>query len=77
MAQPIPRLSPDAIKRVVAAAWDDFPPYDRIRLEHGVGPGALVQLMKRELSPAAFKLWSARDKKAKRPTVKSTFPFGR
>jgi uncharacterized protein (TIGR03643 family) len=77
MAQPIPRLSPDAIKRVVAAAWDDFPPYDRIRLEHGVGPGALFQLMKRELSPAAFKLWSARDKKAKRPTVKSTFPFGR
>ena len=77
MAQPIPRLSPETIQRVVAAAWDDTPPYDRIRLEYGVGPGALVQLMKRELSPAAFKLWSARDKMPQRPTVKSTFPFGR
>ncbi|MBB5205984.1 uncharacterized protein (TIGR03643 family) [Inhella inkyongensis] len=77
MAKPVPRLSPEDIQRVVAAAWVDPPPYDRIRLDYGVGPGALQQLMRRELTPSAFKLWQARDKKTKRPTVRSTFPFGR
>lgn len=77
MAKPVPRLSPDVLQRLLKLAFEDVPPYPRIQAECGVGPGALVQLLKRELSPAAFKVWQARDKTAKRPTVKSTFPFGR
>jgi len=77
MAKPIPRLSPEQIRQIVDLAWVDSPPYPRVLFEHGLGVGELTALMKRELSSSAYKLWSARDKQAKRPTVKSTFPFGR
>ncbi|TXI20625.1 MAG: DUF2805 domain-containing protein [Roseateles sp.] len=77
MAKTPPRLSPDEIQRVIATAWEDKPPYNKVLLEHGIGHGALVALLKRELTPAAFKLWSARGKAAKPDTRKSTFPYGR
>jgi uncharacterized protein (TIGR03643 family) len=60
MAKPIPRLSPDEIARVVATAWNDQPPFHEVLRLHGLLPGALVQLMRRELSPSAYKLWAAR-----------------
>jgi len=77
MAKPIPKLSAELIQRVIATAWDDVPPYNKVMREHGVGPGELVQLLKRELTASAFKLWQERGKKAKRPTVRATFPYGR
>jgi uncharacterized protein (TIGR03643 family) len=77
MAKPAPRLSPEEIKRVIATAWDDVPPYGKVMLEHGIGHGELVALLKRELTPAAYKLWAARGKTAKSPTKKSTWPHGR
>ena len=60
MAKPVPRLSADEIARVIATAWDDRPPFDRVLREHGLGPGQLVQLLRRELTPSAFRLWTAR-----------------
>ena len=30
MAKPIPRLSPDQIKRVIATAFEDKPPYNKV-----------------------------------------------
>lgn len=77
MAKTPPRLSPDEIQRVIATAWDDKPPYNKVLMTHGIGHGALVALLKRELTPAAFKLWNARGKAAKADTRKSTFPYGR
>jgi len=77
MAKTAPRLSPEEIKRVIATAFDDVPPYGRVMLEHGIGHGELVALLKRELTPAAYKLWAARGKTAKAPTKKSTWPHGR
>lgn len=77
MAKTAPRLSPEEIKRVIATAFDDVPPYGRVMLEHGIGHGELVALLKRELTPAAYKLWAARGKAAKKPTKKSTWPHGR
>ncbi|HEY4082190.1 MAG TPA: DUF2805 domain-containing protein [Burkholderiaceae bacterium] len=77
MAKPIPRLSPEVLKSVLKTAWDDLPPYNKVLLEHGIGPGELVQLMKRELTPPAYKQWSARAKAAKAPTVKAKWPHGR
>lgn len=80
MAKTAPRLSPDEIKRVIATAWDDKPPFRRVLVEHGIGHGELVALLKRELTPPAYKLWLARTKAAKAakgPATKATWPHGR
>jgi uncharacterized protein (TIGR03643 family) len=77
MAKPIPKLSPEEIKRVVNAAWEALPPYEAIQMEFGLRPGEITQLMKRELSPTAHKQWAARVKGAKAPTVKAKWPHGR
>ena len=67
MAKPIPRLSPDQIARVIATAWDDHPPFNAVLMQHGVSQGELVQLLKRELTPNAFKLWRERTGGGKPP----------
>jgi uncharacterized protein (TIGR03643 family) len=77
MAKPIPRLSNDQIQAILKTAWDDLPPYNKVLMEHGLEQGALVQLMKRELTSSAYKLWAARAKNAKPPKSKSTWPHGR
>jgi uncharacterized protein (TIGR03643 family) len=60
MAKPIPRLTPAEIARVIEVAWDDRPPFNAVLMSHGLTQGQVVQLLKRELTPNAFKLWSAR-----------------
>jgi len=60
MAKPIPRLSPADIARVIETAWDDRPPFQAVLLSHGLLPGQVFQLLKRELTPSAFKLWTTR-----------------
>lgn len=60
MAKTPPRMSPEQIKQVIALAWDDRPPFTAVLMAHGLGPGQVVQLLKRELTPNAFKVWSAR-----------------
>ncbi len=77
MAKPIPRLSAEEIKRVVATAWTDLPPYSKVLMEHGLGQGELVQLMKRELTPTAYKQWAAQGKGVKAPTKKAQWPYGK
>lgn len=77
MAKTAPRLSPEEIQRVIATAWDDTPPYSKVLREHGIGHGELVALLKRQLTPAAYKLWAARGKAAKGPSSKATWPHGR
>lgn len=62
MAKPVPRLAADEIARIIATAWDDKPPFDRVLQQHGLNPGQLVQLLKRELTPNAYKVWTARTK---------------
>jgi len=62
MAKTAPRLSPEDIKRVIATAWDDMPPYGKVLREHGIGHGELVALLKRQLTPTAYKLWAQRVK---------------
>jgi uncharacterized protein (TIGR03643 family) len=77
MAKTAPRLSPEETQRVIATAWDDKPPFRRVLVEHGIGHGELVALLKRELTPAAYKLWVSRTKVNKGPATKGTWPHGR
>ena len=60
MARPVPRMTAAEIERVIATAWDDRPPYKAVLVGHGLTPGQMVQLLKRELTPNAFKVWTAR-----------------
>ena len=62
MAKPIPRLSPTEIEAVIKTAWDDRPPFRAVLMQHGLEPGQVVQLLKRELTANAFKVWTARSK---------------
>lgn len=77
MAKPIPRLSADQIQAIIATAWTDLPPYNKVLMAHGLGQGELVQLMKRELSSTAYKQWAAQGKTVKAPTRKAQWPYGR
>lgn len=60
MAKPVPRLSADDIASVIAVAWDDRPPFAAVLRSHGLSPGQVVALLKRELTPNAYKVWLAR-----------------
>ncbi len=60
MAKPTPRLTPAEIQRVIATAWDDRPPFNAVLMAHGLSEGQLVQVLRRALTPNAFKTWSAR-----------------
>ncbi len=60
MAKPVPRLTPAEIQRVIATAWNDRPPFNAVLVAHGLSEGQLVQLLKRALTPNAFKTWKAR-----------------
>ena len=62
MAKPIPRLSPTEIEAIIKTAWDDRPPFGDVLMQHGIEPGQVVQLLKRELTANAFKVWTARTK---------------
>lgn len=64
MAKPVPRLSAAEIARIVEVAWDDRPPFNAVLMSHGLSEGQLVQLLRRELTPSAFKLWTARSRGA-------------
>jgi uncharacterized protein (TIGR03643 family) len=64
MAKPVPRLSAAEIAAVIKTAWDDRPPFNAVLMSHGLTQGQLVQLLKRELTPSAFKLWNARSRGA-------------
>jgi uncharacterized protein (TIGR03643 family) len=60
MAKPAPRLSAAEIARVIEIAWDDRPPFNAVLLSHGLSEGQVVALLKRELTPNAYKLWVQR-----------------
>ena len=62
MAKPVPRLSAAEIASVIQTAWDDRPPFNAVLVSHGLTQGQLVQLLKRELTPTAYKLWAARSR---------------
>ena len=60
MAKPIPRLSSADIARVIEIAWADPDPLTRLLFSHGLTEGQVIQLLRRELSSTAYKLWSQR-----------------
>jgi uncharacterized protein (TIGR03643 family) len=60
MAKTVPPLTPAQVARAIEVAWDDRPPFNMVLRECGLSHGQVVQLLKRELTPNAFKVWNAR-----------------
>ena len=71
MAKPIPRLSPADIARVLDLAWHAPDPLTAVLYSHGLSEGQLIALLRRELTPPAFKLWSQRMKQGGRAKAPS------
>lgn len=67
MAKPVPRLTPAEIQQVIEIAWHAPSPFDAVLRSHGLSPGQVVQLLKRELTPNAFKLFMARTRGPTQP----------
>ncbi len=70
MAKLVPRLTAEEIASVISIAWDDRPPYHAVLMRHGLSEGQVVQLLKRELTPNAFKVWKARGKAGPAPAAR-------
>jgi len=71
MAKLIPPLTPEQIKRAIEIAWDDRPPFNAVLRQCGLSHGQVVQLLKRELTPNAFKVWTARTQTARGQPAKA------
>jgi uncharacterized protein (TIGR03643 family) len=63
MAKPIPKLSPTDIEAVLHTSWNAPEPIAAVLCQHGLSEGQLIQLLRRELTPTAYKLWSQRHRK--------------
>ncbi|MDP5255184.1 MULTISPECIES: TIGR03643 family protein [unclassified Vibrio] len=54
------RLSPDDLSRIIEMAWEDRTPFEAIDQQFSLTESQVIQVMRRELKPASFRLWRAR-----------------
>jgi uncharacterized protein (TIGR03643 family) len=53
-------LTSEEISRIIEIAWEDRTPFEAIRVQFGLGEPEVIALMRRELSPSAWKRWRGR-----------------
>jgi uncharacterized protein (TIGR03643 family) len=59
--KPAPPLLPAAIvSEIIEMALSDHVSFDAIRLQHGLSPDAVKNLMRRELKPGSYRAWRKR-----------------
>ena len=46
--------------RIIEMAWEDRTPFDAITLQFGLTEQQVIELMRREMKKASFKMWRAR-----------------
>ena len=49
-----------AIDRVIEMAWEDRTPFDAITYQFGISEQQVIELMRREMKSASFRLWRKR-----------------
>lgn len=54
------RFTPEEIDRIIEMAWEDRTTFDAIAHQFALTPGDTIELMRRELKPAAFRRWRKR-----------------
>ena len=57
---PTELLSPSEIDRIIQMAWEDRTSFDAVRLQFGLTPGQVIELMRGQLSESSFRLWRTR-----------------
>ena len=60
MKPPFKSLTDEERSRIVEMAWEDRTPFEAIEAQFGLSESQLIQLMRFELKPSAFRLWRAR-----------------
>jgi uncharacterized protein (TIGR03643 family) len=53
-------LSAEAIDRIIEMAWEDRTPLEAIEAQFGLREDAVVDLMRQQLAPAAWRRWRKR-----------------
>ena len=53
-------LSSEAIDRIIEMAWEDRTPFDAIKAQFELKEQEVINLMRREMKPASFKMWRKR-----------------
>ena len=53
-------LSESEIDRVIEMAWEDRTPFEAIETQFGLNEKDVVELMRKKMKPASFRLWRAR-----------------
>ena len=53
-------LSSEAIDRIIEMAWEDRTPFDAIKAQFELKEQEVINLMRREIKPASFKMWRKR-----------------
>ncbi len=53
-------LPEDEIDRVIGMAWEDRTPFDAIEAQFGLKEQMVIELMRREMKPASFRMWRKR-----------------
>ncbi len=53
-------LGKEDIDRIIEMAWEDRTPFEAIESQFGLAEAEVIRLMRRELSPGAFRRWRAR-----------------
>jgi uncharacterized protein (TIGR03643 family) len=70
VAKPIPFLSPADIAKILDTAWHAADPLSAVLYQHGLSEGQLVQLLRRELTSSAYKLWAQRLKNGRKAPLR-------
>ena len=53
-------LSSEAIDRIIEMAWEDRTPFDAIKAQFELKEQEVINLMRRKMKPASFKMWRKR-----------------
>ena len=55
-----PSFSQDDLSRIIEMAWEDRKPFEAIEANFGTSEGTVIQIMRSQLKPSAFRSWRKR-----------------
>ncbi|MCU0450663.1 MAG: TIGR03643 family protein [Bernardetiaceae bacterium] len=71
-------LGPEQVDRVIEMAWEDRTPFEAIFAQFQLTEAEVIVLMRRQLSPGAWRRWRARVQgRATKHLAKRDFALGR
>ncbi len=53
-------FSVEDLSRIIEMAWEDRTPFEAIEANFGIKEGSVIQIMRSQLNPSAFRSWRKR-----------------